>query len=331
MLNLIDAMVDSFGGLKEMIRWKCLAGEFKNVFNDLSKLAFRDFMKGMIEPVIAMNYWNNFLKNITRQKVSGRLFKKCGKFLAAKSAISLLVDLENALNRREDAILALIDHSTMHDSWTRRYHLSQQLESLCTKEIEERKNGKRAEKVSDRVLSDVLMKAGLVKAFSKDCKLGFDKRFELLKNEQMADHMAYGALFMKKYSLALRLAELRPGSLAGVVDRYVELLWMNQKYAKCLQKMASRVSGGDYEVLTLHFLMALEKKIGKTKEFSKLIMENLRDNRLLVKLLIKFGFLREARDHCTDANTLAVIENAAREARDTALVAEIKKSRQRGK
>jgi hypothetical protein len=147
----------------------------------------------------------------------------------------------------------------------------------------------------------------------------------------MADLMAFGALIMKKYSLALRLAELKPGSLSAVVERYVELQWMDRGYVSCLQEMPSLVTGGDYEVMTLHFLMALEKKIGKTKEFSKLIMENLKENRLKVKLLIKFGFLREAREHCTDANMLALIESAAREAGDTLLVAEIKKSRQKGK
>jgi hypothetical protein len=291
---VIDSMVQAYGGTMEMVRWKCLSGDFRTVFALLDILTFGDFLIYMIGPVIGMNHWMTFLKAVTRVKPNEKLFAQFEDLLQARGAVCLLVDVENALGRREDAILALVDDSGS-DSWKRTFMLSQQLEILCNREMAERRTGKRAVKVSDRVLNDVVVKAELMKSFSKDCPLAFDGRFDLLKSSQIADAMAFGALVMRRYPLALRLAELKQGSLDGIVEKFVKMLWIGDKCEPCIQEMSKLITGSEYELIASLFVIGVQKLMGNGKELAKFIVDNLKGNEFKVKLLLKFGFLREAK------------------------------------
>ena len=333
---IVDRVIRAFGGVPELIKFKCLSGDFSSVFNLVTPAVTVDeWIDDVFLPIIGINKWQEFWKYLDRNEAAMLKFKPVSSslcsYLQKQRIMHTLFDIQLRLGMREDAILTVTEMGDMLDSWQSRLKYSTELEDLITKELSERKQGKRAQKVSDRTLNTLLKKTSMMREFSQACvvcRLDFDKSLDLINSDKAIEPAAFAALYTHQFALGIRICELKPESLKTVCERLVDTLNCagSDASGKYLKAMEKAITGVEYEKLASHFAVACESRMKNKKDMPKFIKSNIANNDLQVKLLLKFGFLADAKQACQNKQLMLLILNAAMEAGNTKLANECKKA-----
>jgi hypothetical protein len=83
--------------------------------------------------------------------------------------------------------------------------------------------------------------------------------------------------------------------------------------------MGEKLTGPDYELLASQFVVAAGEKLRQT-ELPQFVTSTVKGNDLQVKLLLRFGLLRQAKDICENPQLITLIYNAALERGDKDLI-----------
>ena len=333
--SIADRVISAFGGVPELLKFKCFSGDFNAVFKLISStLTVEEWVNNVLCPVIGTNKWQEFWKFLDRNETAMLKFKAAssllGQYLQQKKVLCTLFDIQVRLGMREDAILTCTEMGDVLESWQVWAKYAAELETLIANELADRKRGKRAQKVSDRTLNSLLKKTTLMKEFATNCvvcRLDFDKTLDLINSDKAIEPAAFAALYTHQFSLGVRICEVRPDALKTVCERLFDTLNCagGDAIAKYVKAMGKAISGLEYEKLASYLTIAAESRLGSRKELAKFITSNIVNNDLQVKLLLKFGFLSEAKKMCQNRQLMFLVLNAAIEAGDTKLANECKK------
>jgi hypothetical protein len=238
-------------------------------------------------------------------------------FLRQRGCLNALLDIQKRLELREDAILTMTEMATYHTSWEERMESMVKLVALISREIADRRGGKRPQKISDTSLSTFLQTASIMREFSISCRssgINFDPKLNVFRSESAIEVMTFLSLFNREFSLALRISSLKPSALGLIVCKLVETLSCGEPgdTVRYLREMGEKVTGSDYVRLASQFVVAVGEKLRKA-DVAQFVTSTVKGNDLQVKLLIKFGLLRQAKDICEDPRLIALIYNAALE------------------
>jgi hypothetical protein len=205
------------------------------------------------------------------------------------------------LGLQEDAILTLVEMPRLHRSWRERSAYMGKLVALAERETDDRRSGKRPQKISDGSLSRFKSTAAIMGDFARSCGekgIGFDVTLNAFENEAAFDPMAFFALYHREFLLAGKIASIRPQAVAMIVGRLVETLKCDgvAATAKYLIEMADKIRGAEYEELASHFVVAVaERCLTRKVDLEKFIVANVRGSELQAKLLMRYGLLRKAK------------------------------------
>jgi hypothetical protein len=132
--------------------------------------------------------------------------------------------------------------------------------------------------------------------------------------------MTFLTLFNLEFSLALKISTLKPNSLDLIVRRLVETISCggSGETTRYLREMAEKLTGPEYERLASQFVVVVGAKLRKS-DLPQFVMSTVKGNDLQVKLLIRFGLLRQAKDICENPQLMTLIYNAALECGQTDL------------
>jgi hypothetical protein len=330
-IEISETVIHAFGGDVELVKCKAAKGDFQMAF--AKPLPLDAWVSSVIPTALAYDYWGTLWRLLQRnaglmagmREMLGRLFD----FLRERRAFRALFDLQNRLGLREDAILTLTDMCDCHESWKERIESMSKLEQLINREMTERRNGKRAQKVSEASLAKFLQIASIMHEFSTSCRkwqIAFDSKQHLFRSDVGIEPMLFFALFYKEFALALKISALKPTALDIIVRKLVETLSYagNSQTTRYLKEMGDQLTGPDYERLASQIVVAAVEKLRKS-EIPQFITGTVNGNDLQVKLLIRFGFLRQAKDICENPKLITLIYNAAVENRDQAITEECRR------
>jgi hypothetical protein len=330
-LEISEYLIRAFGGELELVKYKASKGDFQIAFGQ--SLSLEAWIGSVLQPALGYNYWGTLwrylLKNVTVFTAMRSMLSDIADFLRDHKCFGALFDIQNRLDLREDAILTLTEMANCHTSWIERIESMSKLESLINREMIDRRNGKRPQKISDTSLSRFLQIASIMSEFSESCQrwnINFDTKLNVFRSEIAIEPMTFFSLFHKEFSLALKIANLKPNILELIVRKLVETLSCggNGETTRYLREMGEKVNGADYERLASQFVVAAVEKLRKS-DIPSFITGTVKGTDLQVKLLIRFGLLRQAKDICENPRLLTLIYNAALEQRDKEVAEECRR------
>jgi hypothetical protein len=336
--SLLGQVISSFAGDLELLKFKSSCADFSSVFEIIPSHPLEHWLTYVFDPAIGFDHWGT-LWGFVRQdpqalKATKGVLDSLVDFLTGRRLFFMVFDIQSRLQLREDAILTLTEMSSVHGSWAARERFCGYLVDLATKELNGRKNGKKAQKISELSLSKFLAMATVMKEFAGWCKtmdVDFDPNLDAVKSESAIEPMAFLALYHREFALGLRIADRKTNSLVMVMKNLVETLACDGKTAVItfLNEMGEKLSGNDYSRLAMHLVVAVSEKVRGRKDLAQFITANVKGSALQVQALIKFKFLKEAMaivGSCDDPNLIEVIYAAAVEAGDREVIRDCRKA-----
>jgi hypothetical protein len=321
-IEISEQLIRAFGGELELVRSRAAKGDFRAVF--AKPLPLDSWVGYILQPSLGYDFWGTLwrylLKNAAVMNEARPILENIFDFLRERRSYRALFDIQNRLDLREDAILTITEMADCHESWTERVALMSRLESLINREMADRRSGKRPQKISDTTLSKFLQIATIMRDFSTDCRrwgIDFDPKLNVFRSDVAIEPMTFFSLFNREFALALKISSLKPSALDLVVRKLVEMLSCGgsgetQRY---LREMGEKLNGPDYERLASQFVVAAAEKLRKA-DVAQFITGTVKGNDLQVKLLIRFGLLKQAKAVCENPKLITLIYNAALEQRD---------------
>jgi hypothetical protein len=195
-------------------------GKFSQVVG--KSLALGQWQVFMLEPAIGCGHSGSH----TMKYVQGAIDEIWG-FFRERLMFSMLLDAQSRFQLREDAILTMTDASGRYESWNLRLEHANRLLVLVEREIESRKVGKKAQKISDRTLERFLALGGILREFALFCKsvnIVLTRKLQLFAPDPVINEMVFLHLFHQRFSLALKMSHRKANSLLSVMAILAETL-----------------------------------------------------------------------------------------------------------
>ncbi|OHT12947.1 hypothetical protein TRFO_16999 [Tritrichomonas foetus] len=330
LFKLTDKAIQTFAGENELLKFHNSYGHFR--LNNDSIESVESMIEMLICPSLTSNHWNGLWRFLLGNKdfCNNHCINILIDFLKQHSMHLTLFDLENRLQHKEDAIIAGSEVLQDLCSWKERLKYSSQLQFLAESEISEKKSGKRAQKISDRALFDILEKATITSEFCQLCIKGnvnFDQSLDVFKSDKSIESMALLAFIQKDFVLGLKLAKMKPERTENIISNSVDSTFCAGKseLEKYMTELRKQLNGPDYETCALIAVECIEKKLPRKAAIVPFVKNHIEGNGLQVSLLVQYGYSRDALKICNTKQNVMIVLEAATRTNDQRLIKDCKK------
>ena len=337
LFKMTDEAILAFGTEEKLIRFHNRIGKFS--INDKIISNINEFIKYAIKPILGNGNWNGMFRFLFKDYNKNEKIKKAAtqfeEFLKKNSLHYSLYDIGKRLNHKEDSIIAITEFFSELNSWKEQKRYISDLVKLTESELNERKNGKRAEKISLRVLNDLYTKSKITVEFCQLCitnNMNFDKTLDLFssnKSDKSIELMSLFSFIKSNFILGIQIASMKPEKMDSIINNSVDIVFRGEEndVNTYMNELRKQLTGDQYLKFAIAAVNCFTRKVKENKSLSlsKFIIGSIKGNALKVKLLVQNGFLQDALSICKDKANIPLILDAAKRINDKKIIRECNK------